>query len=246
MCTVVWLSYRCVVLGIGQTEHRIGRFAQRQVNRRLRLIGHCLSLVACTYVQQFGYLLGQLRYCLRQNLLLTQDKLRLQLRTVGQRLVAYQVELIALGIHSLSNRHQRSYVVLIHRVGQCTDGRHRHHLDVLYHTDIQVGIGANHRRIVARGNLVLRRHRVRVGLIARQVEYELRCGSVTVLSGEDVARGGTSTSRSCHGTNIRVGLVARCSGKLHTSRRLQIHLVRVVERRTLRQGCRTVCSRRVA
>ena len=108
MCRVVRNGHRCVILGIAHTEHRVLLVAQRQIDRLLGLVGQCLGVLLCTDIHQFENILGQSWDDLCQNLLLRVDELRLYLRTVCHRLVAYQMELVALGVVALGNVQHRA------------------------------------------------------------------------------------------------------------------------------------------
>ena len=71
--------------------------------------------------------------------------------------------------------------LVVHRIGQGADSRHRLHRYVLHRTDIEVGVGTYHRRIAAGAHCVRENHCVAVCLSALHGEHEvLHRGSAVV------------------------------------------------------------------
>ena len=102
-----------VILLVGQRKLRVGRLAQRAVDRLVRRVGQylCIGLAADEHVvHDFA---SQVRDDLLQNLLLRIDEVRLQLRAVAERHVAHQVELLAVGIHTVGNVDQRAVLGIL-------------------------------------------------------------------------------------------------------------------------------------
>ena len=81
--------------------------------------------------------------------------------------------------------------LVVHRVGQGTDGAHGRHRDVLHRADVEVGVGTHHRRVAAGAHCVREYHRVRVGLAALHVEHEVLHRGRAVVRDAVVASGGT-------------------------------------------------------
>ena len=180
MRRVVGGLYGRVVLLIGQRELRIVSSAQRAIDGLVRRVGKrlCIRLAADEHLVQ--YLACQTGNNLLQDLLLRVDEVRLDLRTVAERHVAYQVELIAVGIRTLGDVYQRGILgvlrhvarrvhltdarlcqsCLIHRVSDGTDAGHGLHLHVLHLTDIKVGISTHHRGVTAGADGVREHHRM--------------------------------------------------------------------------------------
>ena len=172
----------------------IGALAQRQIDRLLRVVGYRLGIGLGTYVHQVENLLGLGRDNLIEQLLLRVDELRIELRTVAQGHVAYQVILHRLAILAyhltIGNLQYRAVLYVLahigchaiathagfdvveHAVGHGADGRHWCYHHVLYRTDVQVGIGTHHRWVAAGADVVAYYHGVREGLAAVGIVHQ--------------------------------------------------------------------------
>ena len=175
-------------------ERGVGRLAQRQIDWLLRVVGYCLGIGLGTYVHQVENLLGLGRDNLIEQLLLRVDELRIELRTVAQGHVAYQVILHRLAILAyhlaIGNLQYRAVLYVLahigchaiathagfdvveHAVGHGADGRHWRYHHVLHRTDVQVGIGTHHRWVAAGADVVAYYHGVREGLVAVGIVHQ--------------------------------------------------------------------------
>ena len=256
------------LLGVLHAELRVCGLAQRQIDGELCAVGQLLGFSLGAYEHHVKNLFGQLGDDLLQNLLLRVDELRLQLRTVAQRFVAHQVELLFLSVlvdgFALGNVYERAIGdflahlalraclaqtcldVLIHTVGDGADGGHRHHLEVLHRTDIEVGIGSHHGGIAAGADVVADGHRVGVGLAARHVEDEVRYRQIAGFRCVDETHRGACAAGCGHGTCVVLQRGAHRQVEDHACHQHHAHRVGIVQRGALGQCVRAVGSGRVA
>ena len=198
-----------VNLRVHHGKHGVGRLAQRPIDRLASPVGYRLRLVLGATEHHIDNLLRLVGDNLRQDLLLRVDELRLNLRTIAQCHVAYQVDAVTIGITALGNLHHRSIVDVLghlrclvdatlaagylvkHLFVHGADGGHRRHHNVLHRTDIEVGVGTHHRRVAAGADVVADGHGVREGLAALCCVNKLVNRSLLCFSGTDGTDSGT-------------------------------------------------------
>ena len=86
--------------------------------------------------------------------------------------------------------------MLVETVWNGTDGAHRSYHDVLNHSNVNVGITAHHRHVVARGNIFIDVHRVGEGALSLHVESIFKVDEFLVVRAVDHARHSAAASGS--------------------------------------------------
>ena len=160
------------ILHIEETEVLIILSYQRAIDGLARGISLHLGICCRTCEHQGTQFFHHLRNNLCQNVFLRMDKFRSHLRAIADRLVANQMELVAIQVLTFGNVYQcavgaetsgittgqSALHLLEDTVGDGTDSAQRLNDDVLRHTDKEVSIGTHHVRVATGRDILIHIH----------------------------------------------------------------------------------------
>ena len=150
----------------------------RQIDGLLLGIGLHLGFLLSAGEHERLALLGELRYELFDDVLLRVDEVRPQRCAVGQHLVAYQVQGIALVVDTSGYLHHAARLEFAARpleraVGDGAYGGGGLHLDVLHRADVEVAVGTHQFRVRTGRDVLGGGHRVFEGALAAARECQV-------------------------------------------------------------------------